>query len=129
MTVRSVVIYFFQAEDGIREAQESRGRGDVYKGQGIARVYGGREHVLGRPAREVAGGDNQARDDDAGHHARRRVHEGPEEGHHGACLLYTSDAADDLLCVDAGGRRIHKKQKTLSRDRSMGRLYHYISHS
>ena len=22
------------------------------------------------------------------------------------CLLYTSDAADDLLCVDLGGRRI-----------------------
>ena len=33
-----------------------------------------------------------------------------------ACLLYTSDAADDLLCVDLGGRRsikkkIKKKQK------------------
>ena len=27
------------------------------------------------------------------------------------CLLYTSDAADDLLCVDLGGRRIIKKQK------------------
>ena len=25
------------------------------------------------------------------------------------CLLYTSDAADDLLCVDLGGRRILKK--------------------
>src|SRR5665213_423188 len=24
----------------------------------------------------------------------------------GTCLLYTSDAADDLLCVDLGGRRI-----------------------
>src|SRR5450756_60573 len=24
----------------------------------------------------------------------------------GGCLLYTSDAADDLLCVDLGGRRI-----------------------
>ena len=23
----------------------------------------------------------------------------------GSCLLYTSDAADDLLCVDLGGRR------------------------
>src|SRR5450756_3207337 len=23
-----------------------------------------------------------------------------------SCLLYTSDAADDLLCVDLGGRRI-----------------------
>ena len=28
------------------------------------------------------------------------------------CLLYTSDAADDLLCVDLGGRRITQKKKT-----------------
>ena len=27
------------------------------------------------------------------------------------CLLYTSDAADDLLCVDLGGRRIIKKKQ------------------
>src|SRR5450756_1312694 len=27
------------------------------------------------------------------------------------CLLYTSDAADDLLCVDLGGRRILKTKK------------------
>ena len=27
------------------------------------------------------------------------------------CLLYTSDAADDLLCVDLGGRRIIKKNR------------------
>ena len=27
----------------------------------------------------------------------------------GACLLYTSDAADDSLRVDLGGRRIIKK--------------------
>ena len=26
------------------------------------------------------------------------------------CLLYTSDAADDLPCVDLGGRRIIKKK-------------------
>src|SRR5680860_1876960 len=31
-----------------------------------------------------------------------------EEGF--GCLLYTSDAADDLLCVDLGGRRIIKKK-------------------
>mgnify|MGYP002684313773 CR=1 FL=1 len=28
-----------------------------------------------------------------------------------SCLLYTSDAADDLLCVDLVGRRIIKKKK------------------
>ena len=27
------------------------------------------------------------------------------------CLLYTSDAADDLLCVDLEGPRINKKKK------------------
>ncbi len=27
------------------------------------------------------------------------------------CLLYTSDAADDLLCVDLSGRSIIKKKK------------------
>src|SRR5680860_1879314 len=27
------------------------------------------------------------------------------------CLLYTSDAADDLLCVDLGGRRIIKQKQ------------------
>jgi len=31
------------------------------------------------------------------------------------CLLYTSDAADDLLCVDLGGRRIIKKKKKTKR--------------
>src|SRR5450756_964732 len=31
--------------------------------------------------------------------------------HSCSCLLYTSDAADDLLCVDLGGRRIIKKKK------------------
>src|SRR5450756_3254977 len=35
----------------------------------------------------------------------RTGHEAP------GCLLYTSDAADDLLCVDLGGRRIIKKKK------------------
>src|SRR5450756_478088 len=31
---------------------------------------------------------------------------GPGDGLFLPCLLYTSDAADDLLCVDLGGRRI-----------------------
>ena len=32
--------------------------------------------------------------------------------HRNACLLYTSDAADERSSVDLGGRRIIKKQKT-----------------
>src|SRR5665213_4342963 len=31
---------------------------------------------------------------------------GPRGTKRWTCLLYTSDAADDLLCVDLGGRRI-----------------------
>src|SRR5450756_3113981 len=38
-----------------------------------------------------------------------------EGGGTGTCLLYTSDAADDLLCVDLGGRRIIKKKKQKSK--------------
>ena len=30
--------FFFQAEDGIRDAQESRGLGDVYKRQSLTRL-------------------------------------------------------------------------------------------
>ena len=30
------------------------------------------------------------------------------------CLLYTSDAADDMQCVDLGGRRIIKKYLSAS---------------
>ena len=40
--------------------------------------------------------------------------DGPKENFvRPACLLYTSDAADDLLCVDLGGRRIIKKKKKI----------------
>ena len=48
-----------------------------------------------------------------------------------ACLLYTSDAADDLLCVDLGGRRIIKKKnkKKLTPDiKSLSSCRNYIEH-
>ncbi|CZR89453.1 hypothetical protein CDFC105_31272 [Clostridioides difficile] len=34
-----MLFFFFQAEDGIRDAQESRGLGDVYKRQAIISMY------------------------------------------------------------------------------------------
>ncbi|WP_419715149.1 hypothetical protein, partial [Escherichia coli] len=37
------------------------------------------------------------------------------------CLLYTSDAADDRISVDLGGRRIIKKKKNKQRERSKHR--------
>src|SRR5450756_1794420 len=43
--------------------------------------------------------------------AQRFAHRVCRAAHGDVCLLYTSDAADDLLCVDLGGRRIIKKKK------------------
>ena len=40
-------------------------------------------------------------------------------GMRNGCLLYTSDAADDLLCVDLGGRRIIKKKINTRHDDTM----------
>ena len=40
------------------------------------------------------------------------------------CLLYTSDAADDLLCVDLGGRRILKQKKP---NKLTSTMYHDIT--
>ena len=37
------------------------------------------------------------------------------------CLLYTSDAADDLLCVDLGGRRIIKKKRKKKKKRKVNK--------
>src|SRR5450756_1623722 len=45
----------------------------------------------------------------AAHHAQQHGQIQSRHAYH--CLLYTSDAADDLLCVDLGGRRIIKKKK------------------
>ena len=42
--------------------------------------------------------------------------------HYYPCLLYTSDAADDLPCVNLGGRRIIKKKKSARRGK--GRIHH-----
>ena len=49
-----------------------------------------------------------------------------------SCLLYTSDAADDMQCVDLGGRRIIKKIfffqakngiRDVERSRGLGDVY------
>ena len=86
-------IFFFQAEDGIRDLVRSRGLGDVYKRQVVkisdADPSGSRGFVIIEiPARNYSQFMAGIR----------------------GCLLYTSDAADDLLCVDLGGRRIIKKK-------------------
>ena len=87
-------MFFFQAEDGIRDAQESRGLGDVYKRQSLEDA----EWVVEGSFLFPTGGYTLLAPD-------------MEVAESMPCLLYTSDAADDLLCVDLGGRRIIKKQK------------------
>ena len=87
-------VFFFQAEDGIRYLVRSRGLGDVYKRQ-TENASGRRcparprvlDRLLHRPAVETGLGRRQA------------------------CLLYTSDAADERSSVDLGGRRLIQKNK------------------
>ena len=91
--------FFFQAEDGIRDLVRSRGLGDVYKRQAqafsLAQNEGELLQALFQGARNLTG---------------------LPHWWHNRCLLYTSDAADDLLCVDLGGRRNIKKKITPSRE-------------
>ena len=41
------------------------------------------------------------------------------------CLLYTSDAADDMQCVDLGGRRIIIMGSTMWKQSSNLQVLHY----
>ena len=50
-----VCFFFFQAEDGIRDAQESRGLGDVYKRQSLV---DGLDTIAGALPAEVARGQH-----------------------------------------------------------------------
>ena len=94
--------WFWQEDDGGRRGRVGR----------IRRLRGS-----GRGCRSAAGGDLHAKVA-----LEERLHlagitaggihiAGGDAAEEGGCLLYTSDAADDLLCVDLGGRRIIKKKK------------------
>ena len=50
----SVIVFFFQAEDGIRDLVRSRGLGDVYKRQGQLAADAG-HRALGHVDQEAAG--------------------------------------------------------------------------
>ena len=89
-----MVVFFFQAEDGIRDLVRSRGLGDVYKRQ-LQRVRLEWQLHAGLPTEAAIFSDQAG--------ARRDVSV--------CCLLYTSDAADERSSVDLGGRRIIKKKK------------------
>ena len=85
------MVIFVQAEDGIRVLVRSRGLGEVYKRQQEGRAQEERSESMKAVVNCVAYRNGE------------RV---------GDCLLYTSDAADDLLCVDLGGRRFHTPNNT-----------------
>ena len=84
----------FQAEDGIRDLVRSRGLGDVYKRQELETVEMRPDDLDPRFTIYALDGGRAAADLAAW-----------------ACLLYTSDAADERSSVDLGGRRIIKKKK------------------
>ena len=112
-------VFFFQAEDGIRDLVRSRGLGDVYKRQALNDVsfsvklgetFGvigpngcGKSTLLKVLAGVLYPDDGQVK-------ISGKIAPFLELGV--GCLLYTSDAADDLRCVDLGGRRIIKKKRT-----------------
>mgnify|MGYP003381619284 CR=1 FL=1 len=98
-------MFFFQAEDGIRDLVRSRGLGDVYKRQ-LQELAVGVDHGHLAVARfddyEVALGQ-----------LAPLLHD---------CLLYTSDAADERSSVDLGGRRIIKKKNRYT----VREIYDYV---
>ena len=88
------MLFFCEAEDGIRDRVRSRGLGDVYKRQDkdCTKMW-------------------EAGIDSVHTYLREEVNGGLWYGHADICLLYTSDAADERSSVDLGGRRIIKKKK------------------
>ena len=89
-----MTVFFFQAEDGIRDLVRSRGLGDVYKRQEPVGIN------LKAKSADTTGG---VVSDEKGITT--------ESANPYGCLLYTSDAADERSSVDLGGRRIIKKKK------------------
>ena len=94
------VLFFFQAEDGIRDLVRSRGLGDVYKRQDLRNSTA---------ALLAATGDAPS--------AGRDRFLSLSDIRYDPCLLYTSDAADERSSVDLGGRRIIKKKNSRNRTR------------
>ena len=92
------LFFFFQAEDGIRDLVRSRGLGDVYKRQVPL--------VLTQPDRPAGRGMSMQASP-----VKQLALKQSLPVSQPACLLYTSDAADERSSVDLGGRRIIKKKK------------------
>ena len=87
------VVFFFQAEDGIRYLVRSRGLGDVYKRQALIKIS---DIIVGRKGNVGS--------------ILWLFNDFTQLTQFIFCLLYTSDAADERSSVDLGGRRIIKKK-------------------
>ena len=106
-------VFFFQAEDGIRDLVRSRGLGDVYKRQEIKMPTTSLNAVFTY---------SQYSSEAKTYSRIRLVFVGVTSNSIVAtsyklpvakldsCLLYTSDAADERSSVDLGGRRFIKKK-------------------
>eukprot|EP00831_Metopus_contortus_P056746 TRINITY_DN48808_c0_g1_i1.p3 TRINITY_DN48808_c0_g1~~TRINITY_DN48808_c0_g1_i1.p3 ORF type:complete len:121 (-),score=43.17 TRINITY_DN48808_c0_g1_i1:77-439(-) len=113
----SLFLFFFQAEDGIRDVERSRGLGDVYKRQGIpserknksqSETYDrvGKKEEKDEKMEEGKKENREKKVKKERSQETKKLRKRQED-----CLLYTSDAADDTPCVDLGGCRIIKKKK------------------
>eukprot|EP00658_Telonema_sp_P-2_P047131 TRINITY_DN35686_c0_g1_i2.p1 TRINITY_DN35686_c0_g1~~TRINITY_DN35686_c0_g1_i2.p1 ORF type:complete len:123 (-),score=57.38 TRINITY_DN35686_c0_g1_i2:58-426(-) len=122
------MIFFFQAEDGIRDAQESRGLGDVYKRQHYYHYNNSTHNYHYNNSTHYYHNNNHHPDYhnignqcyDHNNNGADYNHYPTHDNHHSSthhfvnphtCLLYTSDAADEEDSVDFGGRRIFKKKE------------------
>ena len=114
-----VAVFFFQAEDGIRDLVRSRGLGDVYKRQterfSVSLLFGEDEKDINNNKEIVQKIYNSG-------YVFPQAPKKPEltiaQEDGNVCLLYTSDAADERSSVDLGGRRIiKKKQKRKKKER------------
>ena len=110
-------VFFFQAEDGIRDLVRSRGLGDVYKRQIVG---GGMAYTFYKAeGKEIGTSLLEAEKIDLAKEVLANAKKSgikfllPKD-----CLLYTSDAADERSSVDLGGRRIIKKKKKEEQDDS-----------
>ena len=98
-------LFFFQAEDGIRDLVRSRGLGDVYKRQALKDPSVSDSFSVIRKVNP----NGQIFANIGAHHSLENAKRAVDILE--ACLLYTSDAADERSSVDLGGRRIIKKKK------------------
>ena len=103
-------VFFFQAEDGIRDLVRSRGLGDVYK----------RQHIYRIEFLQLVGGTvNNVLEERPGEVKTPHDRVNPALACdlqcvlHGICLLYTSDAADVYsVSISVVAVSLKKKKKT-----------------